>query len=266
MLKYIYILIMPIICGACLLEKDIELEVPTHTSTLVAECYIEPNQPILLALSQNANIYQSNIDLAVNNARVDITFRGSRQRLQNRVTHDTLYNKIYNYRTNRQLPENYEEEVFLHVTDREGRQISAKTKLLPPIAIKNVTSSFNGDLASIIVEFDDIPNQDNYYRININHIDNPRQPANFTWLTDKGFQGKGIKYISEYVFRENDQVVITLFHISKEHYDFRVSVSEASISNGNPFQPPTAIQSNIVGGTGIFTGIGVSRQNHTIKR
>ena len=53
--------------------------------------------------------------------------------------------------------------------------------------------------------------------------------------------------------READSIVVTLFHIQKEYYDYLNSVENAYSAFTDPLLNPEAIKSNINGGFGIFT-------------
>lgn len=53
--------------------------------------------------------------------------------------------------------------------------------------------------------------------------------------------------------KDADSVVVTLFHIQKEYYDYLNSVENANSAFFDPLLNPEAIKSNITGGVGIFT-------------
>ena len=50
-----------------------------------------------------------------------------------------------------------------------------------------------------------------------------------------------------------DTVIVHLYHINKEWYDFLITVRKAKAGSSGPFVEPVNVISNVEGGLGIFT-------------
>lgn len=183
------------------------------------------------------------------------------------------------------------ETYTLRVKDKKtGESISASTTLLPRVMLQDVapkvsittrkapigTSYDTLVEAKIAIAFDDIPNTENYYMLNVYNtsrksgstttISNPltasQSSGNTLLLTDKLFatarHTDTIRYeLDKQRFLTNpnasDTLVVTLSNISRTYYDFlqkRAKAGSSIISQllGEPINYPT----NVTNGYGFF--------------
>ena len=290
---FITILTVIILTSACgNLEKTIDLELPEYESELVVECYLEPGKRYKMTLTESIGYFEGiNRIPWVKNANITIMHQGEEIKLRppkladniffpnsvvgplppdnNVVVVDTLHQKIYNYIATQIVPENYDSEFILNVTDSFGRTVTASTQILKKPVINEVEQYFRDKDTSayLLIHFFDVnAGKDNYYRrvIHKDSLDGPPQTA---FAFSDGF-GDGDEIITGtgYDFKPNDTAFVAVYHIEKAYYEFLESSGDAANANGNPFAQPSLILSNIEGGTGIFTGLSYDRQKIIIKK
>ena len=85
-------------------------------------------------------------------------------------------------------------------------------------------------------------------------------------VTDELFDGQEIPFGSPPFFEPGEEVRIKLINISKEYYDYLVSLESAVDGNGSPFIEPFNVRGNVqgVGVRGIFTGLSYQLYRDTI--
>ncbi len=82
-------------------------------------------------------------------------------------------------------------------------------------------------------------------------IDRGRHPTTMATAPEDTNEERGF-------FKRGDTVVYKLCSIDKGQYDFWRTFELSAGSNGDPFATPVLIQSNVIGGFGIFGGYGAS--------
>jgi hypothetical protein len=87
-----------------------------------------------------------------------------------------------------------------------------------------------------------------------------KRPVFDRLIDDQGiFAGNEVITATNYRFEDQDTLIGTVYHISKEHHDYLESVDDAQSANVSPFAQPASIISNIVGGVGIFAFLSYER-------
>jgi hypothetical protein len=182
-----------------------------------------------------------------------------------------LTKKAFNYFNPTLVPQDYDNSFSLEIITPDGKNINAKTRLLPVIPIDSVVIERNekvDTLFRVLTYLTDVPNQENYYRRMLHHNSLDSIPEqDFTTFDDFVDDGK-IVFGSGYDFEEGDTVYNTIFHIDRAYFDFWESTFNAVNANGNPFGQPSAIISNLqgdAGAIGIFTGLSYDRVMSIIK-
>ena len=263
-------------CGN--LEKEIDLELPVHESQIVVECYLEPGQPFLLLLTKSAAYFDpiptENFEfvekILEDSAVVTIRHKGNEYVLRSELFFNPITKKLYNYYNPERVPEDFDNDFTLSITTKDGREVFAKTRILPVVPIDSVVVEFNPErdsLARVLTYLTEDPNMDNYYRrmLNVGSLDSiPDQ--DFT-TNDDFVDDDVIIFGSGYDFKEGEKVINSIFHIDRAYYDFLESIFFSIDANGNPFGQPAAIKSNVQGDAiGIFTGLSVSRMTTVIQK
>ncbi|MEM6263440.1 MAG: DUF4249 domain-containing protein [Bacteroidota bacterium] len=271
-------------------QTDIELDLPPHERQLVVECYLQPNFPILLSLTETLEYFgQPELPL-VNDAEVSVSWRNRTVNLiygplvlpDGTVLDSGIY-QPENLLTGI-VPEDYNATFTLNVRTKDGRELTAETQLLREVPIDRIEWEFNDDsLAFVLTRFFDDGGQNNYYRRLFQvrdfqverFVDGQGQVVSDTirvvndeqdfTADDRFSNGELVTFGTGFNYEKGDTVISTLYHINREYYDFLNTVDDAVAANSNPFGQPSRIISNIQGGTGIFTGIAVSRQERIIE-
>jgi hypothetical protein len=263
-------------CGG--LEKEIDLELPLYESQLVVECYLEPGEPFVLLLTKSAAYFdpiptedfEFVEKILEDSAVVVIQHKGITYELPNQIYFNQQTRKLYNYYSPELVPNDLENDFTLKIIAKDGREVTAKTRILPVVPIDSVVVEFNPErdsLARVLTYVSEDPNTDNYYRRML-HVGSLDTIPDQDFTTNDDFVDDGlIIFGSGYDFKEGDIVFNSIFHIDRAYFDFMESVFFAMDANGNPFGQPAAIKSNVEGDAiGIFTGLSVDRVATEVKK
>ncbi len=267
------------VLAACNLEKEISINLPEYEPRLALECYLEPGQPFVLTLSKTAPYFEPFPALDArflqsileDSATVVIKHKGQSYTLQNRLLFNPLTGKLYNYVSNSLVPEDYSADFELEVVTRQGKTITATTRLLPKVPIDSVVVQFapNDTLARVLTYFMDNPDTRNYYRRILHKSRLDTIPLQDFTVDDRFVTNGRFVFGTNYEFAVGDTVFNTLLHIDRAYYDYFDSVQTAFFSNGNPFAQPSPINSNLKGtanAIGIFTGLSYDRVMTVVRR
>lgn len=250
------------VLASCNLQQEITINLPPHERELVVECYLEPGKPYRLLLTESTAFGASPLPNALVPAIVTITHRGVTDTLSLIPTIDTAYYKFYNYVSDKQAVYDTINEYRLDIQLLTTlRRFTATTKFMPIIPINSYRFVVRDDSsAAIRLSVNDPTNQTNFYRLMVNG-DTLRNPERFSQtFSDDFFDNGRITFFSNFRFDLGDPLVLTLIHMTPEHFMFWRSIQDALAASGNPFSVPSRIKSNIVGGTGIFTTLSFDRR------
>ncbi|WP_345122738.1 DUF4249 domain-containing protein [Hymenobacter antarcticus] len=259
-------------CGA--LQNDIDVALPTYSSELVVECYLEPGKLPSLAVTTSVPylgvvLPQVPTDVTVtltmpNGTLVPLAFSPNYRALV-----DTTGEKFHSHIGRDPLVARPGDVFKLDVRDTKGRQVTGTTTMMVPIPIDSVEYKFNDKTgperkAYFLTNFRDPATPDDYYRLQL-HKGDPakgallRTPESDISIQDRLLNGQALVVGTSYRFFAGDTVTATLYHTDAAYFRFRQSVRDARGANGNPFGQPSAIFSNVQGGIGIFTVLSGTR-------
>ena len=261
LLIYFPFLALLMLTASCNLEKDIEVLLPEHTPQLVVEGYLEQGKPFSVTVTESASYFDAPQTSLVTDAEVYITHNGRRIKLNFKPTLSQGKGKFYTH-TSTEVMNGKPGDIFgIEVTDSRGRRVTGFTTIQKEVPIEEVEWKFNDkEKAYLLTSFQDDANVNNYYRF-ITHLDslNTKPNRDFT-LNDNLTNGKRITLGSAYIYDRNDTIIVSLYHIEKQYYDYLNSVEDARSANGNPFAQPSKIRSSVQGGIGIFTNLAYQRK------
>ncbi|WMX13022.1 DUF4249 family protein [Aureispira sp. CCB-E] len=293
-MRYLVCLSLFLVLIACEdMETVVEVELPPIEKKLVIECYLEAGQPYRLLLTETKDYFD---DLKacpfVRKAIVVITHGGIKDTLNeafffndNCDVDDIIpygflpylspdSTRFFNYGSTSLCPLDYTQPFTVEVWDTiSNRYATATTQFLPPSPILDFKTEFNNSgKAYALLTTEDDPNTENYYRLVLHEtsltkkgegllpIPVGRKPRFDRVLDDGGiFNGNVVTTASNYRFESGDTLIGTIYHLEKHYHDYLESVRDAQGANNSPFGQPAAIQSNITGGTGIFTFLSYDR-------
>ncbi|OWY22957.1 DUF4249 domain-containing protein [Sphingobacteriales bacterium UPWRP_1] len=259
-----------LLMSACL--QSITIDLPEYESQLVVESYLDANVPFyIVSVTESVSFFTpgtlpvSQSLPVVNNALVTIT--------HGNITDTIPYvDSLRAYIKALQTPltaSNFE-PYLLRVEDTASNRIAtATTRFLPPIPIDTVLYLLNDSLqAAMLLYFYDPKPDTNYYKpwfANAANIFD--RDSLHTWeFSDRALGTDRTSVGMNYNYRLNDTVVARLYHISREYFRFLDTVEDAADASGGPFSRPARIESNIQGGTGIFTALTYDQRMVIIKQ
>lgn len=299
--KYLLIVFILLLWGCRGFEQVIEIDLEETPSELVVECYLEPNQPFRLLLTETKPYLEVvNACPFVRHALVVITHKGQRDTL-----HEAAYGgrgcstirpffdrdsiRFYNYGSTTLCSYDTNEDYLLEVWDTVNqRYASARTRFLPIVPIQSLSySEFNSSdwfrqpppQTSVFLGCEDNLQERNYYRLTLHKNSLSRtdttgalfnkvavNPHFDVVLFDQGVYNDGyIAQQSPYDYYLNDIAIGTIYHIDNAYYQYLLTSRAARNANLNPFLQPAKVQTNIQGGQGIFTALSYDRQQIIIR-
>ncbi len=267
---------------ACNLTKEVNIDLPDYQRQPVVECYLEPGQPFRMLLTQSYGFFDSfGLDSSfvektlLDSALVTISYNGRTDTLKAGRFPDfsTPYIiKIYNYQNNRLVPNTPGIEYTLNITLSNGKNITGRTVMLPPLLIDSTVVEWDpkpDTFARVLTYFNDDPTVKNYYRRLLNYQRLKSLPDQDFLFTDRANVTPLIAFGTPYNLIKGDSVYNTIFNMSKDYYDYIESIQMAGLGNMNPFTQPSPIKSNVSGTAnplGIFTCLVYARKATVIVR
>jgi hypothetical protein len=267
-IKHILYTLLPLVflLTSCDMEQEVDVKLPPHDSQLVVECYLEPGKPLRAIVLESVSYFTKPDLPIVPDAEVAITHNGRTVKLSFSPFQDKETGKYYTHRYNQPLDLQTGDVVTIEVKDKKDRRVTGSTTILKAVQIEAVEWKFNEkEKAYLLTSFQDDPEAENYYRY-MTHRDSISHGTSRDFITsDELTNGKRVSFGSAYDFEKDDTLIVSLYHIEKQYYDFLGSVSDAKNANGNPFAQPSRIKSSVEGGIGIFTNLAYDRKTVIIK-
>lgn len=245
----IFILASAIGWYSCIAKNNIDIEIPPQQKQVVVECYLTPGYPAELTLAETNTLDDELVLLTLWNARAYIVTDTGTLQLQNMMYQKPDRQILVNY-SNRDTIKSGHTFFNLDITTKNGVQLKATTGTVSKVHIKGVTLNENG----ITVDHDITNVKGQFFKLVVTTYEQGKEDATRFELYDQNNSAPGSCTLSWKNFKQTaDSMVIILYHVQKDYYDYMRSVSNASGAYKDPFLNPEAIQSNIKGGIGIFT-------------
>lgn len=251
---FLFLMVVSFVC--C--DKAIEVNLPKHNTELTVEMYLENGYPLRCLLSESLPYDTSKINSLKDDALVILSDGVSRDTLHHQMLQDWETGRVYNYFNHKKLKADNSKKYTLTVTDKSERKLEAVTEFLnQKVYIGGVVSETSPTIPgkySVGLTFNDPGGKENYYRILITKRLNDfvTENTDFT-VADLAFDGRRYSHFSDAVYSKGDSVLVRLYELKKDHYNYIQSVNTARRANNNLFTQPANIKSNITGGLGIFT-------------
>ncbi|WP_439881828.1 DUF4249 domain-containing protein [Pontibacter sp. MBLB2868] len=264
-LSYLFIPLL-LLLASCDLEKDIEVNLPEYEPQLVVECYLQPGKPFRLTLMESSGYFETPQPALVSDADVYITHNGRRIKLSYKPMLSKTSNLFHTHSSTEKMQGKPGDIFGLEITDKKGRKVTGFTTILPAVPIDTIEWKFNEkNKAYLLTTFQDNAATKDFYRY-VTHRDSLHTDPERAFVTsDNLTNGKRTSFGSAYDYERGDTLLITLYHIEKQYYDFLSSTADAKNANGNPFAQPSSIKSSVQGGIGIFTNLAYDRRKVIIE-
>lgn len=265
--------------AACNLTKDVDINLPEYARQPVVECYLEPGKPFRLLLTQSYSFFDPfGLDSSflnktlLQNAFVTISYDGRTDTLINQLTFESSPLKIFNYVGANIVPATPGKEYVLNIVLENGGAITGRASMLPYVPIDSIVVGWSPDrdtLARVLTYITDDLSQQNYYRRMLHYSSLDSFPEQDFLVNDRISTEALIAFGTGYELTEGDTVFNTIFHVSREYYDYAESYQLAIVGSANPFAQPSQIKSNVSGSAnplGIFTCLVYDRDTTIIGR
>jgi hypothetical protein len=171
------------------------------------------------------------------------------------IAQNILYNKsdrhiVVNYSCRDTVKQGSHSFFNLNITTKDGRSVQASTKIVSSVKIEKV--ELNND--NIIVHHNLPADTSKYFKLSVTNYKGGNRVLTKSLLYDQNNSNSTSCLMPLSNYKNNaDSIVVTLFHIQKEYYDYLNSVENAGSAFFDPLLTPETIKSNINGGVGIFT-------------
>jgi hypothetical protein len=281
----LFIIAILLLNSSCRPPKIIEVKLPKHDPLLIVESYLEPGLPKTVIVQQSTGYFDAPEVLVIQNALVTISHGIKTDTL----TYTPLQIGAFQFGvytsldTSTFVKEEYGKTFTLNVEAQlkngEIRKATATTTLLPAVPVLETTHIFDGrpeNRAYITGYLQDPVGAKNYYRVIFITPGTSKYPLppgqterdsviEYT-LADDLFDGQRIPFGSPPFFEPGEVVQIKLVNITKEYFDYLVSLESAVEGNGSPFVEPFNVKGNVIGSgvTGIFTGLSYTLYRDTV--
>lgn len=264
--------------SAC--EKEIKVELPAQTNSLVVEASINNFLPTLnyVFISQTVDYFNPSIEaIGVNGAEVFITEGDI-------IGNDTVYDTRYQM-FDKLLPESPDgiylnpllfglsEKVYKLEIYYQGKTVKGVTQIPVRTNIDTVTVRFDGERdgkrrAYPTLTFFDPP-APSYYRMAYSFNNNPillgfGAADRIRLLNDDLNNNKTREFSSYQPLSEGDTLNNYLCRIGRKEYLFWQSFGEANNNNG-PFATPVQLRSTLSGAIGCFTGYSIDFRQKILR-
>lgn len=242
---------------SCSLDKEIEVKLPPFDKQLVVEAYLEQDKPFKVVVSESDPYFDTLRFPFVNNATVVLESASSKDTIPFFPSLDLESRKFYNYvRENHSLTES-SGVMTLSIRDPAGRNLTGSTRFLPLPDVDSIevrVAPDNDSLTGVVVWINDRVGETNYYRVIMN-LDSITGPPSLEFtFTDNGVDGRRFPIGTSFRFEKGKNLIIRLYHIEQQYYNYLRAMEAASRANGNPFAQPATVKSPMSGGGfGIFT-------------
>ena len=248
--KHLYIISFIACFFAASCEPNIDnLNLPVPQRYTILECYLTPDYPPELTLTNSINLDE---ELLIRNlwyADVKIYSGEETYPLKNIFYIKPDRKIIVNYRADDTLRIGTHKQFELSVITREQVKLSAKTGIVAPVRITECLVEENRIDVGYSVE----NGKADYLNLSVfTFAAGKKRDDVIRYFDAREFSGQMIsipwKHQSNY-----DLMIITLCNIQKDYYDYSVSVQNAVSAYHDPLLTPESIKSNVEGGVGIFT-------------
>lgn len=261
-IKYIIFSLLAILVIACNLEKNIALDLPAYERELMVEMLLEPGKPYRALVLESASYFDELSDdlPLITDATVIVTYQGIPDTLA--LGFFTVGEKFYNYGSSTIVPTDFDSEYTLTITDNEGRALTGKTKVMPPIEIDSFRYEPATDTSVfLLTRSKDDPNVANFYRRTYHRTAVLGDSLKLDFAVDDDILDDNGDLVlgGPPVFKPGDTAIVTFYHITEAYYKYLETREESEEANGNPFVVPGVLLSNVEGGIGIFTGFSWTR-------
>ena len=271
--------IVVVLLSSC--EKEIKVDIPPQTNSLVVEASINDLLPTLnyVFITQTVDYFNPNIEaLGLSGAEVFITegsiegtdtvFNGFRYQMFDKIipqSPDGLYLNPFLF--------GQPEKIYKLEINYKGKTITGKTQIPAITNIDSVWFRFDGMLDGKRRAFPSLsffdPPEPSYYRMAYSFNNNPillgfGATDRIRLLNDDLINNKTREFNSYQSLTEGDTINNYLCRIGRKEFLFWQSFGQAN-NNAGPFATPVQLRSTLNGAIGCFTGYSIDYRQLILK-
>jgi hypothetical protein len=246
---YIIVWVFIILLHGCIAKSNIDIRVPSPQKDVVVECYLTPGHPAELALAESKSFEDELFIQTLVKANVSIETDSGIIQLKDKAYRNSERQIFINYSSEDTVRDNH---LFfnLDITTSQGVKMQASTGIVPQVKIQNI--SIGNHEITVGHNIDNVGDQ--YFKLHASTFkDGKLKQTKFELFHQNGSIPGPCTLPWKDVKAGADSIIVTLFHIQKDYYDYLLSVRYANSAYKDPFLTPELIKSNIKGGIGIFT-------------
>lgn len=245
-----------------------------YTSKLVVDGWIEQGKFAQVLLTKSTP-YFGEIDsvilrkYSVTHAKVTLNNGTDEEILTLKPNHDFF--PPYVYASTKIIGE--VGKTYTLTIESEGQKITASTTIPKPVNLTDIWMEKNEDfdtLYSVVIQFNDEINVENYYQVFTRIGNEGRYTPTFSPnFEDKYFDGQEVKYSilkggfnidsknEELYFRKDDTVSVRFCTVDRDSYLFWITFNKELANTANPFAATNSqVKTNIENGLGVWCGYG----------
>ncbi|MCU7549711.1 DUF4249 domain-containing protein [Chitinophagaceae bacterium LB-8] len=234
---------------SCISKSNIDIEIPPQQKEIIVECFLTPGYPAALTLTESINL-DDELDLwGLDNAKAYIITDSGAIQLNGIFSWDSARRVYVNYSSKDTIHNNHS-FFTLDITNSQGIRLYASTNIVSQVEMQNINLERN----AITVHYKTSNAGEQYFKLLASIYKSGKHKETKFGLYDQNDPVTDSCSLPWKEYKADaDSVVVTLYHIQKDYYEYLLSVRNASSAYKDPFLTPEAIKSNINGGIGIFT-------------
>lgn len=281
--RFSLLLLLVLLITGC--ERDVEIDLPIDQNMLVIEGQIEAGKAPKVLVSRNRGFFDTfpaNLEDFIEKFIVQdavVTVNDGTKTVNLQFVFDPM-NYPYVYYTSNELTGEVGKTYKLHVA-AEGKEVSATTIIPPPVALDSIFFRLNvfdkeeDSLGFVFARLTDPDTLGNAYKLySKRNSEKEYFPVEAASFNDEYINGLTIEFFNQrstqpfgqkdtfikedFFYTLGDTIYIKFCSMGWKEVDFFRTFDIARNSNGNPFAAPTLIKSNIIGGLGVWCGLGAS--------
>lgn len=250
------LLFIVLISFSCQPDNSLDLEDLSAPPKYFVECFCKPGEFYQLTATKVTPMADDFIwDLSIP-FKAYIT-DNSTHKLNQGVFFNNQTHFVYNFASSIKVPEDFSDTLYLKVVSPEGDTITGKTHTISEVKIKDY--KVNNDNIELTFDTD----ESSLYRYYVSIIENWKDKkikntvklfSDFSKSNKKTETLSISNEITEFSsINEIDSIRIKLLHLTKENYEYMLSLKEAIKANEDNLTQPTPIKGNLNNSLGIFT-------------
>jgi hypothetical protein len=248
-LLFIRVLLCAAVLHGCISKNDIEVEIPLQQKDIIVECYLTPGYPAELTLIESSTLEGELRLQTLGNAKAYIATDSALIQLQD-VTYRNANRQIFVNYSCKDTIKNDHSFFNLDITTNQGIKLLASTSIISPVQMQNI--SLTDD--RITVHHNINNGNELYFKLVASTYKRGQyQETKFELFHQRNSLTDPCTLLWKDLKAKADSIVVTLFNIQKDYYDYLLSARYAKSAYRDPFLTPEGIKSNIKGGIGIFT-------------